>query len=58
MKAGAAPNFYQQEGGGRMLLGAVVLLLLCSWIATSEGPAPEVCTLPFDIDNRILQGIA
>lgn len=54
MKAGAAPNFCQQEGDEWMLLGAVVLLLLCSWIATSEGPAPEVCTLPFDTDNRIL----
>lgn len=39
-----------------MLLGAVVLLLLCSWVATSEGPAPEVCTLPFDIGKRILHG--
>lgn len=39
-----------------MLLGAIVLLLLCSWVATSEGPAPEVCTLPFDIGKRILHG--
>lgn len=41
-----------------MLLAAVVLLLLCSWIAASEGPAPEVCTLPFDRSNRILQETA
>lgn len=28
----------------------------CCVLAASEGPAPEVCTLPFDIGNRILQG--
>lgn len=56
MKAGAPPSFCQQEGGRWLLLGVEVLLLLCPWFAASEGPAPEVCTLPFDIGNRILQG--